>query len=158
MKREIQSLTLLLIITGMTTAVSCKKDKDPVNNIKTKTELLTTGTWKLTAYTSSPAYDWYGNGVYATDILAALDPCQADGFDTYKTNGIMEINEGAIKCQPTDPQTYTATWAFVDNETKILYDGFDEYVLVELTATTMKLKSTFVENGVSYTHYETFTH
>ena len=158
MKREIQSLTLLLIITGMTTAVSCKKDKDPVNNIKTKTELLTTGTWKLTAYTSSPAYDWYGNGVYATDILAALDPCQADGFDTYKTNGIMGINEGAIKCQPTDPQTYTATWAFVDNETKILYDGFDEYVLVELTATTMKLKSTFVENGVSYTHYETFTH
>ncbi|MFI5132243.1 MAG: hypothetical protein ACHQFX_19730, partial [Chitinophagales bacterium] len=114
--------------------------------------------WKLISYTSTPAYDWYGNGVYATDILAALNPCEADGFDTYKINGIVEINEGALKCDPLDPQTFTATWGFTDNENKIIYDGFDEYELVELTATTMRLQQTFVENGVSYTHYETYEH
>ena len=157
MKWRIQSIVLLIMIIGLTTTLSCKKNKDETAG-KTKTELLTTGTWKLTAYTSSPAYDWYGNGVYATDIFAALNPCQADGFDTYKTNGIMEINEGAIKCQPTDPQTFTATWAFTDNEKKIRYDGVDDYELVELTTTTMRLQSTFVENGVTYTHYETFGH
>ena len=157
MKRKIHSFALLLMLAGTIISLSCKKSRDE-EPAKTKTELLTTGTWKLTAYTSDPAYDWYGTGVYATDILAALNPCQRDGFDTYKTNGIMEINEGALKCQPSDPQTFTATWAFTDNETKILYDGFDEYILVELTATTMKLRSTFVENGVSYTHYETFEH
>ena len=157
MKPKIQSIVLLLIITGTTITLSCKKDKEEAT-AKTKTELLTTGTWKLTSYTSTPAYDWYGNGVYATNILAALDPCEADGFDTYKINGIVEINEGAIKCDPMDPQTFTATWAFTDNENKIIYDGFDEYELVELTATTMRLQSTFIENGVSYTHYETFEH
>ncbi len=159
MKLKIQSIALLLMITVTTTTLSCKKDKDENNNIaKTKTELITTGTWKLTAYTSTPAYDWYGNGVYATDILDALNPCEADGFDTYKINGILEINEGALKCNSMDPQTFTATWGFTDSETKIIYDGLDEYILVELTETTMRLRSTFVENGVTYTHYETFGH
>ena len=157
MKPKIQSVVLLLMITSIATTLSCKKDKDD-NTPKTKTELITTGRWKLTAYTSTPAYDWYGNGVFATNILTALNPCEADGFDTYKINGILEINEGSLKCSPMDPQTFTATWEFTDNENKILYDGFDEYELTELTATTMRLRSTFVENGVTYTHYETFGH
>jgi hypothetical protein len=157
MKPNVRILVLSLLITALTTTLSCEKDKDEPA-VKTKTELLTTGTWKLTSYTSNPAYDWYGTGDYATDILAALNPCEADGFDTYKTNGIVEINEGALKCNPSDPQTFSASWAFTDNENKILYDGFDEYELVELTATTMRLQSTFVENGVSYTHYETYEH
>src|SRR6186997_1027715 len=148
---------LILSFAGFVIFISCKKDKED-NARKTKTELITTGTWKLTAYTSTPAYDWYGNGVYATDILAALLPCEADGFDTYKANGILEINEGPLKCNPLDPQTFTATWEFTDNENKILYDGFDKYELTELTATTMRLRSTFVENGVTYTHFETFGH
>src|SRR6187399_2740212 len=155
MKPKTQLFALPLMITAIATILSCEKSKEePV--VKTKSELITTGTWKLTAYTSTPAYDWYGNGVFATNILAALNPCEADGFDTYKINGILEINEGALKCSPMDPQTFTATWEFTDNENKILYDGFDEYELTELTATTMRLRSTFVENGVTYTHYETF--
>jgi len=149
--------SLILSFAGFVIFISCKKDKED-NAPKTKTEFITTGTWKLTAYTSTPAYDWYGNGVFATNILAALNPCEADGFDTYKINGILEINEGALKCSPMDPQTFTATWEFTDNENKILYDGFDKYELTELTATTMRLRSTFVENGVTYTHYETFGH
>ena len=157
MKPKIQSIALLLMVAGITITFSCKKDNGEAA-VKTKTELLTTGSWKLISYTSTPAYDWYGTGVYATDILAALHPCEADGFDTYKINGIVEINEGAIKCNSTDPQTFTATWGFTDNENKIVYDGFDEYVLVELTEATMRLQQTFVENGVTYTHYETYGH
>ena len=157
MKPKIQAIVLPLLITAITTTLSCDKEKEEPT-VKTKTELITTGTWKLTSYTSNPAYDWYGTGDYATDILAALNPCEADGFDTYKTDGTVEINEGPIKCDPGDPQTFTASWQFTNNESKIMYDGFDEYELVELTETTMRLQSTFVENGVSYTHYETFGH
>lgn len=150
-------MTLMIMIIAITTTLSCKKDNEEAP-VKTKTELLTTGPWKLTSYTSTPAYDWYGNGVFATNILAALNPCEADGFDTYKTNGTVEINEGALKCDPADPQTFMASWQFTNNESKIMYDGFDEYELVELTETTMRLQQTFVENGVSYTHYETYEH
>lgn len=156
MKSKFRIITWLFFIPVIAAVSSCNKDDD--DRVKTKTELITSGSWKLTAYTSDPAYDWYGSGVYATDILAALNPCEADGFDTYKINGILEINEGSLKCDPMNPQIFTASWAFRDNETKIIYDGIDEYILVELTETTMRLRSTFVENGVTYTHYETFGH
>lgn len=157
MRSKIQLLVLLLIITSVITTPSCNKDNN-TDNAKTKTELLTTGTWKLTAYTSIPAYDWYGTGVYATDIFAALNPCEKDNIDTYKSSGIFEVNEGALKCSSMDPQTFTTSWIFTDNEKKIMYDGFDEYELIELTETIMRLRQTFVENGVTYTHYETFVH
>jgi hypothetical protein len=157
MKTKNHHIILLLMITAATVTFSCKKDKEE-NSAKTKTELLTTGTWKLISYTSNPAYDWYGNGNFATDIFNALNPCERDGLDTYRTNGIVEINEGALKCNSTDPQTFTLTWAFTNNESKILYDGFDEYELIELTATTMRLRQIFVENGITYTHNETYGH
>ena len=156
MKSKFRIITWSYFIAFIAAIASCNKDDD--DRVKTKTELITSGSWKLTAYTSNPAYDWYGSGVYATDILAALNPCEADGFDTYKINGILEINEGSLKCDPMNPQIFTASWAFADNESKIIYDGIDEYILVELTETTMRLRSTFVENGITYTHYETFGH
>src|SRR6185295_18397044 len=79
MKPKIQLFALSLMITVVITILSCEKDKEEPA-VMTKTELITTGTWKLTAYTSNPAYDWYGTGNYATNILNALNPCEADGF------------------------------------------------------------------------------
>lgn len=161
MKHEYGCLFLLLLSTTAATFISCKKDvrnNDNTTTPKTKTELLTTGTWKRTALTSSPAYDWYGDGTFATDVLSVMKPCEKDNFDTYYTNGVIETNEGPTKCDLSDPQTWTATWKFVDNETKLVFDGTDEYELTELTATTLKFQSTFVENGVTYTQVETYGH
>ena len=59
---------------------------------------------------------------------------------------------------PSDPQTWTTTWMLIDNESKIRYDNSYEYTLVEVTATTLRLSATFVENGVPYTHHETYGH
>ena len=36
--------------------------------------------------------------------------------------------------------------------------GMMYYTLLELTETTLKFQATFVENGVSYTHVETYGH
>lgn len=158
MKRKIQFAALLLALAGaIITFPSCDKDNDD-NTLKSKAELLMTGSWKRTALTSTPAYDWYGDGNFATDILSVMKPCEKDNFDTYKPNNIFEVNEGATKCDALDPQTWTVSWAFKDNETKLLFDGFDEYILEELTSTTLRFRSTFVENGVTYTHYESYGH
>ncbi len=158
MRKQLQ-YTVSLLLFAVLIAASCKKDKDNnTNTAKTKTELITSGAWKRTALTSNPAYDWNANGVFDTNILNTMFSCEKDNFDTYKTNGIMETNEGASKCNPSDPQTWTATWTWTNNETKIIFDNYDEYILDELTATTLKLRQTFVENGVTYTHYETYGH
>ena len=157
MKLKFQPAVLLLMVAANFTAFTSCETNDHLLVI-TKTDLLTSGSWKRIALTSNPAYDWYGDGNFATDVLSAMKPCEKDNFDTYRNNGTGDVSEGATKCAPTDPQTLTFNWAFANNETKIVFDGFDEYILVELTSNTLKLRSTFVENGVTYTHDEYYGH
>ena len=159
MKPNIRLIIWLFCVTTIVGAISCNKDKDDnTNTTKTKTELLTAAPWKRTALISTPAYDWNADGTFATDLLTTMWSCEKDNLDIYKTNGIFETNEGATKCNPSDPQSWTVTWVFAANETKLIFDGTDEYTIVELTETTLKYQSTFVENGVTYTHVETYGH
>jgi len=154
MKPKIQSIVLLLMIT---ITLSCKKDNDEPA-AKTKTELITSGSWKRTAFIANPAYDWNADGTFDTNLLNTMFPCEKDNFETYQTNGLVITDEGVTKCNPSDPQTWSVSWRFSNNETKLIWDIGDEYTLLELTATTLKFQSTFVENGVTYTHVETYGH
>ena len=157
MKSLTKFTTLLLCITCTTIFFSCSKD-DNDNKTKTKTELLMAGPWKYTAVVSNPAYDWNGDGNSSTDILSLMHPCEKDDLENYKASGVFEINEGATKCDPTDPQTWTLTWELIDNETKIRFDGSFVLDLIEVTESVLKLKGSFVENGVTYVINETYSH
>ena len=77
--------------------VSCKKDDKDVNSTKTKTELLTTGTWNYTGAIISPAYDYYGDGNAVTNLFSIMKDCEKDDFEVYQTNGTWEYNEGPTK-------------------------------------------------------------
>ena len=157
MKTTIRFRRWMLMATGAATLLAC--DDDPVNpSAKSRTELLTTSSWKRTALVSNPAYAWYPGGTVATDVLGYMLPCEKDNFEVYGANGIVVTNEGPTKCDPSDPQTWTATWSLIANDTKILIDGVDEYTIDELTETTLKLRSTFTEDGVTYTHFESYGH
>ena len=149
------SILFLMVAVGF---LSCKKEKGNTSPAKTKTELLTSGSWKRIALVSNPAYDWNANGNFDTNILNTMFPCEKDNFETYLANGMVVTNEGATKCNPSDPQTWAVTWSFGDNETKLIWAGNDIYTLLELTETTLKFQSTFVENGITYTHIETYGH
>ena len=155
MKLKIQSIAFLLIITGIIT-FSCKKDKKETT-VKTKTELLTTGTWKFTAAVITPAYDYYGDGNSVTDIFSIMKPCEKDDYEIYKTNGIWEYHEGPTTCYPLNPQEFSDSWHFAANETKLVV-GTDEISILELTATKLKLRYTFEDAGVTYTEEDTYGH
>lgn len=157
MKIRNQLGALLLLVAGASTIVSCKKDVKE-NMQKTKTELLTTGSWKRTSFVSDPAYDWYGDGTFATNLLSIMYPCELDNFETYYADGTWELNEGPTKCDELDQQARTLPWAFAENETKLVFNGFDEYILVELTATTLTLGQAFLQNGVLYQQTQTYSH
>jgi len=138
--------------------VSCQKDEnDDHANAKTKTELLTTGTWKYTGATVKPAYDYYGDGAPTENIFAIMKDCEKDDFESYKTDGVWEYNEGPSKCDPSYPQIFSLPWNFADNETKLIL-GTDEHVILELTATELKLRYTFEDGGVIYTEEDTYEH
>jgi hypothetical protein len=65
------------------TYISCQKDKvkDKYGTVKTKTELLTTGTWKYIGAIISPAYDCYGDGTTVTNIFRIMKDCEKDDFE-----------------------------------------------------------------------------
>ena len=160
MLQKTQIAPLLILIAATITAVSCKKDGggESKQNTKTKTELLTTGSWKRTGLTSTPAYDWYGDGNYATDLLSVMKVCESDNLDTYKSNGTGDTDEGSTRCDQSDPQAWPFTWALTDNETKLVFNGVNKLNLVELSETTLKFSTTFEENGITYTQEETYGH
>lgn len=103
---------------------SCKEStEDETPAAKTKTELITTGSWMTSDVLINGASIW---------VLA--DPCSKDDFMTFKTNGTVVTDEGATKCDAGDPQTTTENWSFSADEKKITIDG-DTGDLVTLNET-----------------------
>ena len=120
-------------------AVSCKKDDNNNNNNgpqMTKKEMLTAKSWKATGMT-----------IGGSDFWPLVDACERDDLYTFKTDGTYIEDEGATKCDPADPQVITtSTWAFIQNDTKIVYDG-DTATIKELTPSKMVLESDFGGNA-----------
>ena len=104
-----KGLMLMAIVAILFAA--CKDDEtDPV--AKTKTEMITSGSWVLS--------DALLNG---SSFFGTMDDCEKDDFLTFKTNGDAITDEGPTKCDPADPQTETGTWKFSTDEKKITFDG-----------------------------------
>lgn len=159
MKQQIKTLAALVLSSLL--LFSCSKD-DTGKNTKTKTELLTSGTWKTVAYTINPGIDWNGDGVMISDIFSQFEACEKDDQVTFKGNGEV-IEDLKTLCEAhAGGTTDTFNWKFSNNETTLtlIYNPGEEssFKIVELTATTLKLSDTYTEDGVSYTDTWTFSH
>ena len=111
---------------------SCKKESDkPVS----KTELLTSGSWKITAFHE----DDDGDGIFERDVFPLLDACYTDNYYTFKANGQFEMNESSAKCDGADPQTDVTSWQLTQDEKNLVIDT-DSYVIDELSRTILKVK------------------
>ena len=160
----------ILLVAMALTFTSCKKDEEITNNgssnntttpAETKTQLLTARYWKLTAATISPAIDVFGNGNFITDIHSVLPPCFTDNLYKFNENSSTINDEGPTKCDPSDLQTTTGGWSWDSTQTIITWDGI-EYTIMELTATTLKLRYVYEEYNenydlVTYTDIYTYT-
>jgi len=121
---------LILIAFIAIAFTACKDDEDKTTpSTKTKMELLTSGSWIPT--------DLLTNDTSFYDLIPV---CSRDDFYTFNSNGTYITNEGALKCDPNDPQTSSDNWSFNSNQTKIIIDG-DQADILELTETVMRLKS-----------------
>jgi len=106
--------------------VACKKSPA---HVKTKTELATQSSWKLS--TASAA----GFG----DITSQIPACYKDNTYTFVSDGTGTINESANVCSPTTAGPFT--WSFLNNETTlhlsaaIFTGGSSDFTIVSLTET-----------------------
>jgi len=149
----------------MMVATGCDKKDDPAPAptpapvVLTNTQKLCDKNFKLTASTVSPAYP-YG-GTLITDFYAQYSACSTDNIYRFNTNGTFSYDEGPSLCNVGDPQTYTGTWVFGNNETKltITFTGNpgDTYDILQNDGNILKLTYTAIESGITYTITDTYT-
>ncbi len=131
-----KKMILFSIATCLFFCMACKKDKDKT---LTKTEMITAGSYNLTAVRS----DNDGDGIYEDDDYATFDACFKDNYYSFRTDGKVEMNEGATKCDPMDPQTELNDWHFASNETRLVIGTGSfviDYSIEVLDNTTLRIK------------------
>ncbi len=129
---------------------SCKKDP-----VKTTTDYLTTGSWKLIAATSDPGLPI--SGTVITNLFAQLTPCITDDLAFFKVGGIVTFDQGPTKCDPSNPQSKNGTWILSADEKKITIDGEDSNI-IQLDNSTFKTSGIYIDNFIKYTITQTYSH
>lgn len=141
MKITLQIAAPMLLV-GILAFVSCKKDEP------TPTELLTTGTcWKMTLL---EGYD-STNKLW---VSVPVEDCEADNCFAFKTDQSFTVEEGALKCQPDDPQLSEGTWSLSEDGKKLsLSDDSDTEVgsIVELSKGKLVYELAFGEDKIRVT-------
>jgi hypothetical protein len=146
-----QILILFCTVASLTIIAGCEKEEAP--QPKTKTDLISTGTWKFSTATVSGA-----------DVSAFLNTCQKDNILTFSAGGSGTLDEGASKCNAGDPQSNPFTWNFASNETvlhvsTVLFTGgSSDFNIVALSETQLVLSQNITVSGSSQNAVVTFVH
>jgi len=149
MQKQLLSLTAIIAL-SFTFLTGCSNDPDPAP--KSKTELLSQGTWRFSTATSG-----------GTDISGALQACIKDNIYTFVALGTGTMDEGATKCNGGDPQTNPFTWNFTSNETvlhvsTVLFPGGSNDFTVVSISETQLIVSQVITIGTPQTVIVTFIH
>lgn len=139
--------TLVLVCAILLCMVSCRKNPD-----NSKVDLLTEKPWKFVKIESK-----VNNGPWM-DEVQFWPQCQKDDEIVFMRDHSYAIRNGAMKCNPTDPDEFdVATWNFVDKETKLDMDGAVTTIEV-LNHTQLVLSSTETTGGDAYLYRYTLEH
>jgi hypothetical protein len=128
----------IVLIYALGSLVSCKNDKigseTGTTPLNPKVEMLSGTNQKLWGFTSATK-----NGV------ETLADCQKDNLILYKVNMTVIVDEGALKCVASAPQSTTSAWNFNKTEDSIVYitGGVEAgYKIDFLSADELKLSVT----------------
>lgn len=130
-----------LLVLGLSVACSnCKQENNPP--AQTKTDLLTSGAWLH----ESSGVDADKNGTIDISLeTAGVPQCRLDNVLTFRSDNTAVADEGATKCNATDPQISQFNWQFADNETALLFSGNvftqlnGKFAIRTLTSTSLSL-------------------
>ncbi|MEO6832751.1 MAG: lipocalin family protein [Chitinophagaceae bacterium] len=136
---------------------ACKKS-DSGGSSLSGTAALTNGKWKLTAATTSITVP--GIPTQNMDIYGSMQACEKDNLLTFNANNTVTMDEGATKCDPSDPQTADAgTWTLsADNKTLTATATSGGSDVATLDGNTLALQTTTSAGGGTSTVKYTYSH
>lgn len=109
---------------------SCKKDDDS----KSTRDILIEGKWDLTSAKVNPGIEVFP-GIVISDLLIDEDPCDADDLTIFNADGTATGDEGATKCDPSDPQTYSnGNWSLSSDEKQLTVDFEGEAITFNVSS------------------------
>jgi len=155
-----KSLILFLLLASSLFISSCKDD-EPAQTPKTRTQLLSASPWKLSAAAINPGLNI--GGTIITDFYSQIDACKKDDLVKYESNKTGVYDDGATKCEASDPQSIPFIWTFDLSETKITENG-ESFDILQLNEITYKSSIVYDgseiggTSGINYTLTQTFTH
>jgi hypothetical protein len=157
---SLNSFRILFTATVFTFLMSCEKD-DNTPAPKTEAQLIGSGmAWKFSKATSG-----------GVDVSSLVEVCMKDNLITMNDASPTKtgnVNEGATKCNASDPQQVDFTWTY-DGSTKlmtisstggvrILPGGSNVFTLVSVTETQMVLSQNITFMGSTQLAQATFIH
>lgn len=126
-----QLLSISILAIALTMG-ACKKDDDS----KSARDILIEGQWDLTAAKVNPGIEVFP-GVVISDLLIDEEPCDADDLTIFNADGTATGDEGATKCDPSDPQTYSnGTWSLSSDEKQLTIDFDGEEITFNIASIT----------------------
>jgi len=144
--------SVMAILSIALASTSCelfdKDDDDDKDGVKAKI----VGTWQLKSLNCDPAIDWFGTTV--TNVYAQLPACVKDDLVIIQGNNTYLEDEGNSKCQGSDPQTVSGTWALNPAQTilSVSRDGDTEsWSLSNLGKSEFTAEYEIEDGGVTYT-------
>ncbi len=151
-----KKLSLFLFVA--VTLGACKKDNENTPTPPSRTELLTAKNWRISGHTSTTV----SNGTtIKKDEYAASPACERDDFTKFNASKVVVYDQGASKCDASDPQTENGAWDINKDETKLtvaspaLASLALPCDIVELTATTLHIRFVIPIPGGTATDSET---
>jgi hypothetical protein len=99
--------------------VSCSKSSssDTNNTNNEKVTLITQTAWKY----DTSGIDINKDGIIGTGDFGdgSVEACTKDNTYLFKKDSTGTMDEGALKCSSSDPQTLPFTWSFTNNQTAL---------------------------------------
>jgi hypothetical protein len=111
-------IIVALLLAGFAIA-SCDKDDDNDTPV-TAVDLITSGTWSI----DTIGFDSDKNGSIDTPVPGGFDACDLDNtltFNKDSTTGVFD--EGALKCDPSDPQSIDFGYQLKNSDSVINFTG-----------------------------------
>jgi hypothetical protein len=133
----------LVLTAGTFLFTACKKDDNSPAR-----ETLVTGKWTVDSFTAGA---YFGNQpLFEQNYLENVEACERDNMIDFVADHTLFNDEGATKCDPSDPQREQAgTWQLTNGENEITLTtgnylgipaGSNTLVIDELTSSRMRLR------------------